>query len=128
MTHMPNIYHYSGEIEGNCWWSVSLYLEMAFMFVLKSWDRSVSIVAMLWAGRSRARFLTVTVIFIFFRMSTLVLGPTQPPIQEILGLFPQSWHMKLTTHICLLPKIRMCRSVRLLLYMSLWQGQRQLYL
>jgi len=57
------------------------------MFVLKSWDRSVSIVAMLWAGRSRARFLAVTVIFIFFRISTLVLGPTQPPIQQVLGAF-----------------------------------------
>jgi hypothetical protein len=33
---------------------------MSFMFVLQSWDRSVSIVAMLWAGRSRSRFLAVT--------------------------------------------------------------------
>jgi len=28
--------------------------------------------------------------FILFRMPTLVLGPTQSPIQEILCLFPQS--------------------------------------
>jgi hypothetical protein len=30
------------------------------MFVLKSWFRSVSIVAMLWGGKSRTRFLAVT--------------------------------------------------------------------
>jgi hypothetical protein len=32
--------------------------------------------------------------------------------------------MKLTTHICLLPKIRMSRAVGLLLCMPLWNGQR----
>jgi len=58
------------------------------MFVLKSWDRSVSIVSMLWVGSSRARFLAVTVSFIFFRLSTVVLGPTQPPIQEVLRSVP----------------------------------------
>jgi len=49
---------------------------MSFISVLKSWGRSVSIVDMLWVGRSRTRFLTVTVIINFFRKSTLVLGPT----------------------------------------------------
>jgi len=63
-------------------------LEMSFMFILKNWDRSVSIAAMLWVGRPRAQFLAVTVIFMFFRLSTLVLVPTQPPIQEILGAVP----------------------------------------
>jgi len=47
---------------------------MSFTFVLKSWNRSVSIVAVLCFVRSRARFLAVTMIFIFFRMSKLVLG------------------------------------------------------
>ena len=32
--------------------------------------------------------MAVTVIFMFFRLSTLVLVPTQPPIQEILGAVP----------------------------------------
>ena len=76
---------------------------MSFMFVLKSWKRSVSVVAMLWAAQSRAQFLAMTVISIF-RLSTLVLGPTQPPIQEALRAISHSWCMKLTTHICLLPK------------------------
>jgi len=49
---------------------------MSFMSVLKSWCSSVSIVSMLWVGWSRARLLAVTVIFIFFRMSTLVLRTT----------------------------------------------------
>jgi hypothetical protein len=63
-------------------------LAMSFMFILKNWSRSVSIVAMLWVGRSRARFLAVTVIFMFFRLSTLVLVPTQPPIQEVVRAVP----------------------------------------
>jgi len=50
------------------------------MFILKNWDRSVSIAAMLWVGRSRAQFLAVTVIFMFFRLPTLVLVQTQLPI------------------------------------------------
>ena len=61
---------------------------MSFMSVLKSWCSSDSIVDMLWFGRSRARLLTVTVIFIFFRKSTQVLGPTEPPIQEIMCIVP----------------------------------------
>jgi len=77
---------------------------MSFMFVLKSWKRSVSVVAMLWAAQSRAQFLAMTVISIFFRLSTLVLCPTQPPVQEVLRAISHSWCMKLTTHICLLPK------------------------
>ena len=60
------------------------------MFALKGWDKSVSIVAVQWAVDSRAQLLAVTVIFIFFRLSTLVLGPTQPPIQAVLRGIPQS--------------------------------------
>ena len=59
------------------------------MFVLKSWNSSVNIVALLWAGQSRAQFLAVTLIFIF-RLSTLVLGPTQPPVRQVLMAVPQS--------------------------------------
>ena len=33
--------------------------------------------------------MAVTVIFMFFRLSTLVLVPTQPPIQDILGAGPK---------------------------------------
>jgi hypothetical protein len=55
-----------------------------FKFVLKSWDRSVSIVAMLLAGRSRARFLAVTANFILFRLYALFLWTTYPPIQKVL--------------------------------------------
>jgi len=33
---------------------------MSFMFVMKSWDRSVSIVAVVWSVSSRAWFLAVT--------------------------------------------------------------------
>ena len=98
------------------------------MSVLKSWCISVTIVDMLCVGRSRVRLLAVTVIFIFFRKSTLILVPTEPPIQEILCIFPQSCCMKLTTHICLLPKVRMSRVVHLLHYMPFWHGQRQLYI
>jgi len=53
---------------------------MSVITVLKSWSRSVSIVAVLWVGRLRAPFLVVTVIFIFFRISTMFLGPKEPPI------------------------------------------------
>jgi hypothetical protein len=63
-------------------------LGMSFMFILKNWDRSVSIAAVLRVGRSRARFLAVRVIFMFFRLSTLVLVPTQPPIQEVVTAVP----------------------------------------
>jgi len=69
------------------------------MFVLKSWDMSVSIVAVLWVGRSRARFLAMTVIFIFFRMSTLVLGPTQPPIQVIRSVPPELTYQPDNSHL-----------------------------
>ena len=98
------------------------------MFVLKSRDRTVNTVAMLWAGQSRAQFLAVTVIFIFFRLSALVLGPTQPPIRVVLRAISHSWCVKITTHICLLPKLRMGRVVRLLFCIPSWHGQRQLYL
>jgi hypothetical protein len=63
-------------------------LGTSFMFVLKSWYSSVSIVAILLAGRSRAQFLAVTVIFIFFRISPLFLGLSQPPIQNVLRAAP----------------------------------------
>ena len=81
MTCMPNICHYPGEITGYLLFVDDQHhciLGRSFMFSLKSWDRSVSIVAVQWAVDSRAQFLAVKVIFIFFRLSVPVLGPTQP--------------------------------------------------
>ena len=91
---------------------------MSFMFVLKNWDRSVSIVAVRWAGQCRARFLVVTVIFIFFRMSTLILEPTQPPVQDVVGAVHQRCCMKLTTNICLLRLHRAVTSAPLYNFMA----------
>jgi len=54
MTHIPNIFHYCDEITRYFLMISITILGMSFMFVLKSWDRTVSIVAMLWAVTSRA--------------------------------------------------------------------------
>jgi len=52
--------------------------------------------------------------FLFTTMSGLALGPTQQPLTQwvpVLGLLPQGYSgkgMKLTTHLHLEPRSRMC--------------------
>jgi hypothetical protein len=65
---------------------------------------------------------------VFSETSTRSLGPTQPPIQRVPGFFSggiSGWDVKLTTHICVVPRLRMSGGAPLLpLYtFTAWRGK-----
>jgi hypothetical protein len=62
--------------------------------------------------------------FLFATMFKVTLGPTQPPIHWVLDALPLGWSgqgMKLTTHLHLVPRLRMCEAIPPLYHTSSWR-------
>lgn len=96
------------------------FLFFSFLFIhsnFQSWAgivQSVKWLATTWM--TRIQFHAVAGIFLFTVMSSLPLSPTQ-------GIFPWrqcGWSMKLTTHLHLVPVLRMWWAIAPFLYMSPW--------
>jgi hypothetical protein len=63
--------------------------------------------------------------FLFCMSSRLALRLTQPPIQWVIGAFPQELSgqgVKLTTHLQPVPRSRKCGSIYPLLHTILWRS------
>ena len=90
----------------------------------------IDVVARLRAGQSGIRIPAGVSDFLYSKMSKPALGPTQPRTKRVSGDHPEAESgrgVRLTSHLHLVPRLRLSGVIPALHHMFSWRVKRQLF-